>query len=475
MSSEAEHGFIMSHIVWWFNLLTDIKKLTDWIGDWGFSRGLFLVLVFTSELLILSHFVPNLFVFAFGWLIGTAPLWMPAALFIAFWRAWVWYVQSLYLSGRNPVLLEMLVPRDITKSPRAMETALALFSISSGENTFLARAWRGQVRPFFSFEIASFGGEIHFYIWTWANYKDEVAAAIYGQYPEVELHEVEDYASKFQLDPQKHEGFATEWRLECYHGVKPNDFNINAYQPKSYIDFELDKDPKEEFKVDPLSTILEFMGSIGKKEQMWVQLVIRKCGNVGVLYQDEMDHAWIHAVEHEVQKIRAQASILDDKTVEDLGLGELKRQPQPRATWKQQEQMKTMERHLGKYPFEFGGRGIYLAEGHMHGPIYTGMRWLWKPINNPHYMAQLRPRRWHNPFDYPWQDWGNFRHNLHLRRAIDAFRRRMFFHTPWIIPTNIITNETLATMWRPPSATVKVPGLRRIPSVKAEPPANLPM
>ena len=44
---------------------------------------------------------------------------------------------------------------------------------------------------------------------------------------------------------------------------------------KTYVDFGLDKDPKEEFKTDPLTQILEAMGSIGKGEHMWYQVLVQ--------------------------------------------------------------------------------------------------------------------------------------------------------------------------------------------------------
>lgn len=481
MSGGNEGGPISRYIRWLFQLIFDIRKQVDHVGGWGISRALYLGLVFSALFLLLVHMVPNLPFFTASWLLATAPLWMPLGLVLGFWKAWIWYVQSLYLSGRNPILLEMRLPREVFKSPRAMEIAFSLFSISSGEATFIHRAWKGQMRPFFSFEIASFGGELHFYIWCWKNYKAEVESAIYGQYPEVELHEVEDYASKFRFDPPNNTVYCCEWRLESYNGVDNDGFNINAYPIKSYIDFELDKDPKEEFKVEPLSTVLELMSNIEPQEQIWVQLVIRKCGNKGgaLWFTRDEGHEWIDTVDYEVEKIRTKAAVLKPDVTksiyEELHIDPKEaKQPQPRATWGQTETMRTLERHRGKYPFEFGGRAIYTTTGHMHGPTVTAMRWLWKPLGNPSFIAQMRPRRWHTVFDYPWQDINNYRFNLHSRRALDAFRRRLFFHSPWFIPTNIVTNETLATMWHPVSSSVQTPGLSRIPATKSAPPMNLP-
>ena len=52
----------------------------------------------------------------------------------------------------------MKVPRDIMKSPRAMELALTTLWTSSGETQFILRHWRGQIRPYYSLEIVSIGG-----------------------------------------------------------------------------------------------------------------------------------------------------------------------------------------------------------------------------------------------------------------------------------------------------------------------------
>ena len=452
----------------------------DYWGEWGISRAFILGIVFFGLYLILGNFIPNLPLFTFNWLVATAPIWLPIGLIIGAWKAWVTYIQSLSLSGRQPVLLEMKIPREVARSPRAMELALTSLNLSSGETTFIHRAWKGQVRPFFSFEIASFGGEIHFYIWCWKNYKDTIEAMLYAHYPEIELVEVEDYATKFQFDPDKHKAWGVEWPLMSYMKGLNFTFEINAYQPRTYVDFELDKDPKEEFKIDPLANVLEFMSSIKPNEQLWIQIVMRKSGKRFVLnplgLPDE-DNLWKKMVENEVNKLRAEAAIIPGATLKEVLAAhgeEEDKHVSPRPSWKQNEMMKAMERHLGKYPFQVGMRGIYWVEGDLRGPIYTGFRWIWRPFGNPQYGTHLRPRKWHCDFDYPWQDFNDLRWTNQTYRVHDAFRRRSFFNPPWIGGTNVLTNETIASLWHPPSRAVAVPGIQRMAATKAEPPANLP-
>ena len=443
----------------------DFHEIVDgFIGDfWGISRGLFLSVLFCGMLLILSHQIPNLPRFAFEWIVGTSPLWVLPAAAIGAWKVWVWYARATYIHRVKPLLLEVKFPRDIVKSPRAMETALTHMWTDSGETTFYNRIWQGQVRPFFSFEIASFGGELHFYIWCWRNWRAPIEATMYAQYPEIEIHEVEDYASKFQYDPKKHVCFCTDWRLEPRN---------DAYQLRSYIDYELDTDPKEEYKIDPLAQVLESMTSIKPQEQVWLQIVITSNKDVrrkpkGAWFETES--RYVGLLSGEIQVIRKQA--VGD--VEDPG--ESWRRSARVPQFRQGEQVKSIDRNMGKLPFNVGARGVYISDPeNFASPGYTGIRWIWRPMGNPQWGNQMRPRRWHNPFDYPWQDLWDMRWNNMTRRFFDCYRRRAHFYSPWIFPHNMMSTEAIATLWHPPSRAISAPGLERIPAKKAQPPANLP-
>jgi hypothetical protein len=137
--------------------------------------------------------------------------------------------------------------------------------------------------------------------------------------------------------------------------------------------------------------------------------------------------------------------------------------------------IEAMDRNMSKHPFNVGARGVYISDADKFNSAgYTGVRWIWRPVGNAQYANQMRPRRWGNPFDWPWQDFRDIRWRLMQRRFFDCYRRRSHFYSPWIMPHNMMSTEILATMWHPPSSAIVAPGLQRIPAKKAEPPPNLP-
>jgi hypothetical protein len=311
----------------------------------------------------------------------------------------------------------------------------------------------------------SFGGEIHFYTWCWTRYRRSVETAIYAQYPEVEIVEADDYSMRFVYDPKKHFVFCTDYIY---------DPRGDEYPIKSYIDFELDKDPKEEFKIDPFANVIEVMSNLKPNEQAWIQIIVRTEDKAtGHNALNPKSSTWKKRVEQEVNKIRRDASVAVGKEEADESDPD-KYGTFPRPTWKQTRTIETLERHLGKIPFEVGMRGMYISEGAPHGPTYTNVRWIWKPFNSPAYLNQLRPRRAHNDFDYPWHDIAGYRWRWVVRYYLDAYRTRSFFYTPYGEHGFVMTPETLATIYHYPSRTVAAPGLQRISAKKAEPPPNLP-
>jgi hypothetical protein len=176
----------------------------------------------------------NNFVLAFKYIYIGMPIWLPAIFLVLLFKAWLYYKRTQFWQKEGSVLLEIKLPREIMKSPLAMEVVLGAFHQPGGEGTWIDRIWKGQTRSWFSLEIASIGGNIRFFIWTKPKHRNVIEAQIYSQYPGVEIYEAEDYTKPFYYNPEINNLWACEFKL-----TKPDPFPI-----KTYVDYGLDKDPK---------------------------------------------------------------------------------------------------------------------------------------------------------------------------------------------------------------------------------------
>lgn len=406
---------------------------------------------------------------AFPWLLGPviswfftlAPAWFPVLLAVVFWNIWIRYRRAQFINAQEMMLLEIKIPREIEKSPRAMELVFSGLHIAFGETTFIDRWIEGGVRPWFSFELVSDGGRIHFYVWTRRKLKEIVEAQIYAQYPSVEIYEVEDYATRTKYDPQKHGAWGCDFTLT----------NKDPYPIKTYIDYELDQDPKEEYKIDPIAHLFEFMSTLKPGEQVWYQIMIRvdkdKRAKAGTWFAKE--DRWKGEAKEEIKRIRDEATpkIVDSEGKVRPGFMSL--------TPIQTDQIKAIERSIGKQGFDTGIRAVYIADKDaFRGVTYAGMVGVFRQFGSSHFNG-IRPTRWMTVFDYPWQDFRGMLKARAKRRVIDAYRRRSWFHPPYETPYYVMTTEELATIYHFPSRGVQAPGLDRIPARKFEAPPNLPI
>jgi hypothetical protein len=193
------------------------------------------------------------------------PIWLPIISAVIFWELWVRYVRYLFDLKTEKVLLQIKLPREISRSPVAMELAVLALHQVGGEFTVYDRYWSGKHRAIFSLEIVSIGGQVNFYVWLRKNTRNLVEAQFYSQYPNIEITEVVDYTKMIVYKPEEN----SIWGVH-YIFTKPD-----AYPIKTYVEYGLDKDPKEEFKNDPLTSVLELLGHINEGEQIWFQMIVR--------------------------------------------------------------------------------------------------------------------------------------------------------------------------------------------------------
>lgn len=189
----------------------------------------------------------------------------PLLLAFLLWETYLLYIRSKYIRAEERILLEIRIPKEITKSPKAMELFLEVFQ-QGYEGELIDRFVKGSVRGWFSLELVSNGGKIHFYLQIPKFFRNIVETRIYSQYPEVEISEVEDYVKEVTFGQPN-----TPWDVKAWeYSLKKDD----AYPIKTYVDYELDKDPKEEFKIDPMTPLLEFLSTIKPTERVWIQIMI---------------------------------------------------------------------------------------------------------------------------------------------------------------------------------------------------------
>lgn len=394
-----------------------------------------------------------------------------AAIFLGMimWDTWVRYVRLNTFLNLKYTILELKLPKDTWKSPLAMETVLQAIH-NTADGSFYSRFWNGDTRPWYSLELISIEGQVKFLIWTEDRRKSNLMSALYSQYPGIEVREVEDYAKDIQFDPKKLKIWASEF------GFTKKE-NADAYPIKTYVDFGLDKDPKEEYKVDPLVHTLEWLGSLRPNEQAWFQILV----TAHVKGQHKAGHLWKRTDKWkddcaaEVNKILMRdpktkvAGTKDEKT----GFTKL-----PTISKGEQDVVAAIERKMSKLPFDVVIRCLYIAKKDVFdtpfgiGGIISSL----KQFNAEH-LNGFKPggKLMPGSFDYPWEDYRGTRRNYRSKRVLQAYRRRSGFYAPYKAKSMVLNTEELATIYHLPGPVAGTPNLQRVPSKKAEAPSNLPI
>jgi len=383
----------------------------------------------------------------------------PIGLAILLWKMRAYYVRRLFIKKQKFVLLEIRLPQDVFKSPAAMELVLNALYQTGGEVNAYNYIWLGKSRPVFSLEIASIDGVVHFYVWTREPLKNLIEATIYSQYPNVEIYKIDDYTKDVFFDKSDFTLFGTE-----FISTKPDPYPI-----KTYKDYGMDKDPKEEYKIDPLSPLIEFFGSIGKGEQLWLQYVVQACAKDSKKEHDETAKKIIN------EQLARDAKTRLPTTVNAQGYPVM-----VQMSTGEKDVVEAIYRHLDKPLFQVGIRSLYIGKGKAFNPTnISGLLGIMKQFNSSN-LNGLKLKNVTSFDDYPWSDIFKYRTPRARRRMLHAYKLRSFFHPPYDKynhdkVTNVYSSEELATMFHLPSRTVSTPTLSRTNSRKVEAPANLPM
>ena len=400
-------------------------------------------------------------------------------------KLWLHYIQQDFISGIDFVLLEIIPPRDVVRSPRAMELFLtnALYHMSNKGG--MEEFWQGAVWFWFSLELVSIEGQVHFYIRTPTRVRPLIETQMYAQYPQSQIKEALDYT--LAVDKISPESAWMGWG--CEFGLKKPE----AFPIKTYMDFGLDKDPKEEFKVDPISPVIEFFGSLKKDEQMWLQIIItpskKRWKNKGALFGE---HDWVEETILEIKKMLQPYS---------------REQPRPDGTFAVEirapgfldDLQKGMTAKMKKVGFDTGIRAMYVAKKEAWDlSNRRNLRLIFRQYAQPNSTEIERIVSTQADAYGTFFPISSKKVMILADRMLEEYRERAFFHPPlrhdlfsthtlpWPIspmlflaykhhPIFVLNTEEIATLWHFPGQILKVPTLERIESKEASPPTNLPI
>ena len=204
---------------------------------------------------------------------GSWFVWLPLFLFFILKDTWLKYVRAFNIANTKWILLEVRIPKEVAKSPKAMESIFAGIHATARGGNLIDIYWKGVVSPWFSLEIVCDANGAHFFIWTPSFYKKIIESQIYAQYSTSEIKEVDDYTKRLPsyLPNKDFDLWGTEFML-----TKPD-----AYPIRTYEEFNIEKVSlkEEETKIDPLSSLVEFIGSLNYGENVCNQIIVRPSGD----------------------------------------------------------------------------------------------------------------------------------------------------------------------------------------------------
>lgn len=204
-----------------------------------------------------------------AWFLFTHGLWVPfLIIFLRFaWDYRLYTKQGKWLDTIEFTFLAIDIPRDNEQTPRAVEQMYATLAGAHMPLTKAEMLLEGKFQLSFSLEIVSIDGYLQYIVRTPVIFRDLVESAIYAQYPDAEITEVEDYAKDIP-------GFYPDDKYNVW-GAELVPSNKDFYPIKTYPEFE--DQISGEFK-DPMSSVLETMSKLKPGEQFWLQIILIPTG-----------------------------------------------------------------------------------------------------------------------------------------------------------------------------------------------------
>lgn len=402
--------------------------------------------------------------------------WLPIAI-VFLWGAkevWLFYIGNRWYATNKFILLAIDIPRGNEQTARAVENLFTYLAGAHKTFNLIEEYWEGQSQLSFSLEIISIEGYTQFLIWTPAQWRNLVESAVYSQYPDAEIVEVDDYTTGF---PDK---FPDEeydlWGTEFIQANNP------VYPIKTYEEFEHDLGEPETHYKDPMASLMDLYSSLRKGEHLWFQILVTPMGfdwpaegdkEVAKILKEKLPTTsankiidsilgWIRTFSEAIYKLWGDIEVKEEKE-DALKMMNLKP--------KEKKQVEAIQRKTSKLGFKFKSRMIYAAKKEVmnkdkavNGFVGFVKQFMDLDLNN------LKPDMdvTATSVDYFFED---YRVNLRKSKIMQAYKSRSGRRGR---NKGIMNIEELATIWHFPSeSVVKAPLIQKAPGRKAGPPIQL--
>lgn len=413
------------------------------------------------QMFLLFGWIPILLVFLFG-----------------FKEIWMNYIQEKYYMTQKFILLAIDIPKGNTQSPKAVENIFTYLTGIHRNPNLIETYWSGEFVLSFSLEIVSIGGYTQFLIRTPAQFKNLVESAIYSQYPDAEITEVDDYTRDI---PTKYPDNEYDvWGTEFVQSKN------SAYPIKTYEEFlHTMGAPEEQFK-DPMAVFMDLCSSLRAGEQLWYQILISPLG-----------FDWMKIGDEEVKKILGEKVAPKDNIADKLinvilggigaisglffgALGGAEVKKEEKDAFKmfnlkpnEKKRMEAIYQKISKPGFAFKSRFVYAAkkDAMNKGKVVNGFVGYIKQFADLD-LNNLKPDSKYTQTSAQYF-FINQRLNERKGKIVRNYRNRTMDSG---MAPGIMNTEELATLWHfPIEAVVRAPLIQKAPGRKGEPPISLPI
>jgi len=405
----------------------------------------------------------------YGWIII-------AIMFLYFAREmWLLRVQDGYYANIKFIFLAIDVPRLNEQSPRAVENLLTYLAGAHGTINFFEKYWEGKFQLSFSFEIVSIDGYTQFIIRTPVDFRYLVESAVYSQYPDAEISEIDDYT----------EGVPKKFPNEEYDvwGAEFIQVTNQMFPIKMYEEFEHKLGPDETYFKDPMASLMDLCSSLQRGEQLWYQILIIPT-----------DFDWIKEADVEVDKIMGKKPTVSffngviDSIVEVIGgiseaiyslwgdvetkEKEFKALSMVELKPKQKKQVEALHAKMSKLGFLAKLRTVYIAKKEVYMPKkvangFVGYIKQFAALDLNSFKPDMKYTATSTAYFAKVKRLNERKTNIvnnYINRAVGSGRN-----------PGIYNISELATLWHfPLEATTKAPMIQKAPMKKAKPPLALP-